>query len=386
MGKLLWEVINMGKKMSNEEFVSRVFDEVGEEYTFLSNYQDIGKKILIRHEKCGYKYQVTPYHFLHRKQRCPNCNKFKKKTPEEFVKEFKKALGNDYELLSGYKGSRDIIIVKHKVCGNIYKQVAHEAIIGRGCLSCAQKAFIGGRSKKKQDFKKEFLKLSRGEYELLSDYTGDSDKVSVKHIKCSHIYQVAAGAFLQGRRCPKCALQERDKNQTWTQDFFEKFVRKNGDDDYEVVGNYVNSQTKITIRHKSCGRVYDVAPKDFVQGRRCPSCNSSHGEQKIEKWLKLKKYDFERQFKFDDCKAKRQLPFDFAVFKNENVIVIEYQGIQHYQPISLFGGDSGYQKRVRYDNIKREYCKKNRIELIEIPYYYDDEKIFYTIKEKLCQS
>lgn len=376
----------MGKKITNDQFKSRVFDLVGEEYVFLEEYNGSDNKIRVKHNVCGNEYQVTPYHFLCRKQRCPKCNKFRKRSSNDFLKEFKEALGDDYELLSEYKGAREPVLVKHRICGNIYSQIASEAKSGKGCLNCSRNKFIGCQLKDKQTFETEFSSLSNGEYELLSEYENDNSKIQIRHLACGYAYEVAAGAFLQGRRCPKCALQERAKKQTWTQEFFEKFVRKNGDDDYEVVGNYVNSQTKIAIRHKSCGHVYDVAPREFVQGKRCPSCNSSHGEQKIEKWLKLKKYDFERQFKFDDCKVKRQLPFDFAVFKNENVIVIEYQGIQHYQPISLFGGDSGYRKRVRYDNIKREYCKKNHIELIEIPYYYDDEKMFYTIKEKLCQS
>ena len=264
--------------------------------------------------------------------------------------------------------------------------MASEAKQGKGCLECARDSFVGGRLKSNDTFKSEFDSLSKGEYELLSKYKNDNSKVKVKHNRCGDVYEVAVGAFLQGRGCHRCSIEERAINQTWTQDFFEELVKKDGDNEYEVVGKYVNSQIGITIRHLSCNHIYKVRPSDFVSGKRCPRCKASHGEKKIERWLKSEGCEFETQFRFDDCRVERPLPFDFAIFKRNKVIVIEYQGIQHYKAVSIFGGIDGYNKRVMYDNVKRNYCKNNHIELIEIPYYYDDEKIFNTIKEKLCQS
>lgn len=47
---------------------------------------------------------------------------------------------------------------------------------------------------------------------------------------------------------------------------------------------------------------------------------------------------------------------------------IEYQGIQHYKPITLFGGDEGLKYRKDLDQRKRELCAKNGIKLIEFSY------------------
>lgn len=376
----------MGKRLTNTEFINRVFDSTEEEYTFLEKYTGMDNKLSVKHNLCGYEYQVTPYHFLHRKQRCPNCNKYKKKSPGEFKKEFEAVLGKDYKLLSEYKGARESVTVKHNLCGSVYKQVASESINGKGCLKCARASFFGSRLKSKKDFENEFNLLSKGEYKLLSEYLNDNTKIKIKHNQCGFVYEVSAGSFLQGRRCRRCGRENARKKQTWTQEYFEKLVTDISDGQYKVIGNYVKSQIKIKMRHLSCGNDYDVTPRDFVQGRRCPRCNQSHGEAKIEEWLKSKKYIFEKQFKFNDCRVERPLPFDFAIFKSGDIYVVEYQGIQHYQPVSLFGGDVGYEKRVVYDNIKRSYCQERNIRLIEIPYYYDDEKIFNAIEEILCQS
>ncbi|MDT2831214.1 hypothetical protein P7H61_09735 [Vagococcus carniphilus] len=171
----------MGRKMSNEEFINKVYSAIGNEYIFLEEYQGVDTKICVKHCECQHEYRVTPYHFLHRKQRCPKCNKFRKRTVEEFSKEFYKVFGEEYELLSEYKGAREKVLVRHNQCGNVYEQMAHEAKKGKGCLKCAQDNFIGGRLKSKKVFENEFNLLSNEEYEMLSDYENDNSKIKVLH-------------------------------------------------------------------------------------------------------------------------------------------------------------------------------------------------------------
>lgn len=66
----------------------------------------------------------------------------------------------------------------------------------------------------------------------------------------------------------------------------------------------------------------------------------------------------------------RALRFDFAVFDDEGNIdfLIEYQGRQHYEASSKFGGKRGLYQQQFNDNKKRRYCALNNINLIEIPY------------------
>lgn len=48
---------------------------------------------------------------------------------------------------------------------------------------------------------------------------------------------------------------------------------------HELVGNeytflepYINSKTKIKVRHNVCGTIYSVIPNNFRNGTRCPYC------------------------------------------------------------------------------------------------------------------
>lgn len=107
---------------------------------------------------------------------------------------------------------------------------------------------------------------------------------------------------------------------------------------------------------------------------------ASRGEIKIEEILKREGIPFQEEYSFPDLLSSTGHPlrFDFAVFNDEGDIdfLIEYQGIQHYEAKSKFGGYSGLRKQQLNDMRKREYCRKHNIILIAIP-YLDEGRISY---------
>ena len=103
-------------------------------------------------------------------------------------------------------------------------------------------------------------------------------------------------------------------------------------------------------------------------------CNAmSNGEILVESILKENNIKYEPQFKFEDCKNERCLPFDFYLL--EHNVCIEYQGKQHYQVVDYFGGEKGFEERQRNDAIKKKYCIDNGIQLLEIQYGESKENI-----------
>lgn len=54
----------MSYKKINEEFIDEVKELVGDEYTFLDQYQTAQIKLCVRHNKCGYEYMVSPHKFF----------------------------------------------------------------------------------------------------------------------------------------------------------------------------------------------------------------------------------------------------------------------------------------------------------------------------------
>ena len=116
-----------------------------------------------------------------------------------------------------------------------------------------------------------------------------------------------------------------------------------------------------------CGKIITVKNNSLRRGQLSCGCIQSKGEYKINKILIDNNINFKSQYTFSDLKGDFcHLRFDYAIFNKENELLalIEYQGSQHYDIENrLFTGNT-----LRYDKLKREYCKKNNIRLIEIPY------------------
>ena len=72
------------------------------------------------------------------------------------------------------------------------------------------------------------------------------------------------------------------------------------------------------------------------------------------------------------------LRFDFAVFDDEGNLefLIEYQGRQHYEASSKFGGKKGLYRQQYNDNLKRRQCGLRGLILVEIP-QTDEWKLSY---------
>lgn len=107
---------------------------------------------------------------------------------------------------------------------------------------------------------------------------------------------------------------------------------------------------------------------------------ASRGEIKIEEILQQAGLPFAEEYIFPELVSSsgRPLRFDFAVFDDDGDIdfLIEYQGIQHYEAKSKFGGYTGLRKQQYNDMKKREYCQKHNIKLIAIP-YWDEGRVDY---------
>lgn len=99
---------------------------------------------------------------------------------------------------------------------------------------------------------------------------------------------------------------------------------------------------------------------------------ASRGEIKIEEILTNNNLCFQMEYIFPDLKSPNGKPlrFDFVVFDDDGYIdfIIEYQGKQHYEPSSKFGGKRGFYQQQYNDNQKRRFCALHDFKLIEIPY------------------
>jgi hypothetical protein len=114
----------------------------------------------------------------------------------------------------------------------------------------------------------------------------------------------------------------------------------------------------------------------------CPHCLNSKGELIIEDFLFDKDIKHNPQQTFKDLIGLGGGLLSYDFYLPEYNMLIEYQGIQHYEAIDFKGygeiaSQKQFKKQQEHDRLKREYAKNNNIKLLEIPYWDFDniEKI-----------
>lgn len=143
------------------------------------------------------------------------------------------------------------------------------------------------------------------------------------------------------------------------------------------VDNYISPKGQNQIMYEcqcDCGNITIVASSSLKSGatQSC-GCIRSKGEEILEKILIELNIKYQREYRFVDCKDKKSLPFDFAIFNdNEEILfLIELNGKQHYEP--RFGNSPQESQdnliyTQNHDNIKMKYCQENNIDLLIIHY------------------
>lgn len=125
-----------------------------------------------------------------------------------------------------------------------------------------------------------------------------------------------------------------------------------------------------------CGNEKIVKHHNLVFGhtKSCGCSSRSYGEMLIFDYLTKYQFDFEEQFIFDDCRHILPLRFDFALMDDGYLKgLIEFDGIQHFMPFTFNNQDQAqaeenFKQTVIRDNIKNDYCFKNKIPLLRISY------------------
>ena len=301
------------------QFKNEVYELVKDEYTVLSDkYINNKTKIKMKHNKCGFEWEVTPHNFLNNNTRCPYCSGKYKRTHNDFIKEVYNLVGNEYTVLSKYK----------------------------------------------------------------TDGTKKPDKVTFKHNYCGKEFDMRAHDFLKlGSRCPYCAKEISNKKQQLSEGEFLRRIYTVVGAEYTVLDEYSGCREEIRFKHNKCGNVFKMKPKKFLyDNNRCPYCKRSKGEERIENWLKSHDIDYEREYKFLDCKYKNPLPFDFKLeYEDGSLLLIEFDGIQHFQET----WHDNFQIQQKRDEIKNNYCKDHNIDLIRIK-YTDYDNIEKILESKIC--
>ena len=255
-------------------------------------------------------------------------------------------------------------------CGQNFSYTTADKCIDRArrgltdaCKNCEDTAQLTQRLKALKETEEKLKNSSIYPLLQLKKIKRISVPIQWKCKKCNQIFDRSIYNFLhKTSKCPYCegAIHK------YTKESFLKKMESLKIDNYDLVGDFIDANTRTLFRHKTCGFIWKTYPSAILAGHGCPKCKESRGEKEISEWLETNEIKFFRQYRFNDLKS---YPFDFYIEYNNKKICVEFQGKQHYEPIAFFGGEEAFENQKKRDKIKKDYCLNNNIELIEIPYY-----------------
>ena len=144
-----------------------------------------------------------------------------------------------------------------------------------------------------------------------------------------------------------------------------KFVKDlNFMDEYEY-HNYLKDNN-LNFLPMRPDYVYKENWKGYLDFLNTEGNKTSIGEKLIKNFLDTNFITYEREKRFDDCKNKNPLPFDF--YLPDYNLCIEYDGELHFKSPEIFGGLERLKSTKKNDRIKNKWCKDNNIRLLRINY------------------
>lgn len=148
-------------KLTQNEVQERISIKSNNKVKIISEYNNLNSKNKMEC-LCGHIWEVSLKSYLQNKSICPNCESIAggRLTQEEVELRILKILGDEYKLISLYKGKEEKITLKHS-CGSEYKVWSNDIFtkwLGR-CPDCNFKRSFGEQKIY------EFLILNEIDYE-----------------------------------------------------------------------------------------------------------------------------------------------------------------------------------------------------------------------------
>ncbi len=349
-------------KKSHTDYIEEL-SEINSNIKVIGKYKNAKTAILHKCKIDGYEWNAKPNNILNGKG-CPKCAGNIKKAHEDYVEELS-VINPNIKVIDKYINAYTPIIhtcIKHNVK---WKVSPTNILCGKGCYKCKnEKIEIKLRKTHKQYINE--LKEINPNIICLDTYINSNIPILHKCLLDDYEWYAIPGNILFGSGCPKCAGNIKKAHEDYVEEAFKI------NPDIKIIDQYINSKTPILHKCLIDNYEWKVSPTEILSGSGCPQCHESSGERRVRQWLQKQNIQFEFQKRYHDCRDKNTLPFDFYLPTYNSII--EYDDKQHFEPIEHFGGKEKFKLTVKHDDIKNEYCKKNNISILRIPYYKNVEE------------
>lgn len=387
----------MAKRKTQEEF-EKELSLVLPSIKVLGKYINTNTKI---HCKClihDYEFDAFPLNMLrgHGCRKCGNEKQSKKQTKshEQFVADVKKVNSN-IEIVGKYINMDTKICVKCLVDGYIWDADPRKLMRGSQCAVCTNRKVMVGVNDIATT-RPDIVKYFKNKDEAKKYTSGSEKMINVVCPECGYEDKIRIGNLSRfGFACNGCYENKYGRKRVshgyWNQDTMSEYLKENYPG-YKLLGIQTSSNSE-----SGCLKAFIKCPNDnhepywaywtnIISGYTCFLCHledaMSHGERMAESIFQKHNIKFESQKRFDDCRDKYTLPFDF--YLPDYNLIVEIMGEQHERPVEYFGGEEAFIKCVAHDKIKRNYLKSNNIDILDV-WYYEFDNMENLILNKIQQ-
>lgn len=173
------------------------------------------------------------------------------------------------------------------------------------------------------------------------------------------LYEVTEGNLKQGKRDSYVyGKKVCDDNSLWSIKETRKYLNEQ-----EAKNKRLHSMEKTTLTCDICSFSKKSTAADITRyGFSCPICSTktSYPEIFFISYLQVKGLKYQYQVGFDGSRRK----IDFYILDLD--LYVEVHGITHYENQHGSAWKDSYERTLKSDNIKREWCRKNNKILIEL--------------------
>lgn len=213
------------------------------------------------------------------------------------------------------------------------------------------------------------------------EYSGSKIKWVCKCLACNNTIKSVFGSDLKQNKSKNCGCIRKQKIALRNTENYKNITNKRYGYLVAIEPTEKRQNTYVVWKCKclNCGRTdVEVCLHDLEKGNTfsCGCMTESHGEYLIKQLLWLNNIPFVIEKTFQTCRfpdTNALARFDFYV---NNRYIIEYDGSQHFSAMTYnkcgWNNKENFEKTLIHDKIKNEWCIKNCIPLIRIPYTLKD--------------
>jgi len=350
------------------------------------------KKYIFRCNICSHDFFSSLCHIINGSW-CPYCcepsrllcdnNKCKKCFEKSFASHEKaKYWSNKNKLCPTevFKSSGDKYIFDCNICKHEFIAKLNNIYSGnRWCPYCAKPCKkLCENNECKYCFDKSFASHEKSiEFSLKNNINprqiikGSHEKYLFDCKMCNHEYETIIGSDNWCIYCSSKKLCNNDKCIFCFKKSFESHEKSKYLNDKTLDTRFIFKGTadKYNFNCNKCNKIFLIAINKITGSNRwCPYCVNKTEQKLYDKLLTLY-FTLQQQFRVDWCKNKTYLPFDFVI--PENKIIIELDGIQHFEQVSNWDSPDKVQERDKYKMICANDNNYSVIRILQEDVFYD---------------